>query len=509
MRRYLIPCFAALAACLSICLAGAVVAQPSGKTRILYFSSFPEIMQQDDKPGLAELAGAIRAETNSNPDTFFINGGASFGPSVFGALDNGAHMVDILNTINPSVMGIGKREFSYGFDNFVLNALSASFPLVSSNLVDSSTGAAIEATYPTYVLEGNSVLVGVIALTSANAIIEYGANQAQLIDSEQATRDAAASLRDEGVQAVVLLADTDYDDLSKLRLDGTVDVIFYTHNFDNPQTVDAQGVILTEGALDGKVIALDLWLDKAASGSPNLNTQAELLTLADYAPANDVAIVVNEYRDRLDQLLGPRIATVETQFDTLLGNIRSRENPFANMVTDALRAEVGADAMILNAGSIRGNKAYPKGHEISRGDIQRELPFGNKTTLLRLRGANIIAALEHGIDCGLRGDGCYIHVSNLTIEFDGAKPIGNRIIRVLIDGKRLDPEAHYRVAVSDFMADGNDGFDALEDAQRLYDVGTNRLIWNIVAEHVEKLGILTLQPEGRVIDVRNLGDSNS
>lgn len=509
MRRYLTTWFAAVAACWSICFSGAVVAQPTGKTRILYFSSFPEIMQQDDKPGLAELAGAIRAETARNPDTFFINGGASFGPSVFGALDNGAHMVDILNTINPSVMGVGKREFSYGFDNFVLNALSASFPLVSSNLVDASTGEAIDATYPTYVLEGSSVLVGVIALTSANAIIEYGASQAQLIDSEQATRDAAASLRDEGVQAIVLLADTDYDDLSNLRLDGTVDVIFYTHNFDNPQSIDAQGTILTEGALDGKVIALDLWLDTPESGNPKLNTRTELLALADYAPANDVATVVSEYRERLDQLLGPRIATVEAQFDTLVDNIRSRENPFANMVTDALRAHVGADAMILNAGSIRGNKAYPKGHEISRGDIQRELPFGNKTTLLLLQGKSIIASLEHGIDCGMRGDGCYIHVSNLTVEFDSAKPKGERITRVLIDGKRLDPEADYRVAVSDFMADGNDGFGVFKGAQRLYDVGTNRLIWNVVSEHVEGLGTLTLKPEGRVIDVQRAGDAGS
>lgn len=485
----------------------AVAQERSAKTRLLYFSSFAEIMQQDDEPGLAELAGAIRAETDKNPNTFFVNGGASFGPSVFGAMDNGAHMVDILNAISPSVMAIGKREFSYGFDNFILNALSANFPLVTSNLVDAGTGGSIDATYQTYVLEGGPVLIGVIALTSTNSIFEYGADQARLVDIDKATRDASALLREEGVDAVILLADTDYDDLGAFRADGIVDVIFYAHNFDNPQSLDAQGELLSEGALDGKLIAVDLWLEQSPDGNPALQSSAELLDLRDYAPATDVATIVTDYRTRLAQLLGPGIAEVATDFDTFRDNIRSRENPFANLVTDALREQVNADVMILNAGSIRGNSAYPAGHQISRGDIQRELPFGNKTALLLVKGSDILESLEHGIDCGIRGDGCFTHVSNLKVEYDSSRPRGARVVSATVGGRTIEPDGSYRLAVSDFMAEGNDGFTALKDAKRLYDTGTNRLIWNVVAEYVDQLGTINPHTEGRMVDVAEPGDS--
>ncbi len=501
MRRWFVFCLITVSVLLAGARVGAVAQNQPAKTRLLYFSSFAEIMQQDDEPGLAELAGAIHAESDKNPNTFFVNGGASFGPSVFGAMDNGAHMVDILNAISPSVMAIGKREFSYGFDNFILNALSANFPLVTSNLVDASTGGAIDATYQTYVLEGGPILVGVIALTSANSILEYGADQARLKDIDKATREASALLREEGVDAVILLADTDYDDLGSYRADGIVDVIFYAHNFDNPQSLDAQGKLLSEGALDGKIIAVDLWLEQSPDGTAALRSSAELLDLQDYAPATEVAAIVSDYRARLAQLLGPGIAEVTTDFDTFRANIRSRENPFANLVTDALRAQVNADVMILNSGSIRGNIAYPAGHQISRGDIQRELPFGNKTALLLVTGSDILESLEHGVDCGIRGDGCFTHVSNLMVEYDSSRPRGSRVVNAKIGGQAIDPDSSYRLAVSDFMAGGNDGFTVLKDAERLYDAGTNRLIWNVVAEYVEQLGTISLRTEGRMVDV--------
>ena len=470
------------------------------KTRVLYFSSFPEIMQPAGKPGLAELATAIQLETARNSDIFFIHGGASLGPSVFGAMDNGAHMVDILNALNPSVMAIGKRDFSYGYDNFVLNALSASFPMVTSNLTDTQTKGPIDATYPSYMLQASDISIGVIALTSANAISEYGATQAQLLEPITATKDAAAALRDEGAGAIILLADTDFDDLSALRADGTVDVIFYTHNFNNPQSLDRQGELQTEGALDGKIIAVDFWFEAGADGSPKLTTSTELLPLSSYRKDPAVANIITDYRTRLDQLLGPGIATVTKQFDTLRNNVRSRENAFANLIVDALRERVSADIALLNGGTIRGNVHYTVGHQISRGDIQRELPFGGRSALVRMTGADVQATLEHGVDCGLRADGCFVQVGNLQVTLDSRKPKGERIISILVGGDPIEPDRYYSVATSDFMAQGNDGYEYIGKAEKIFGPGTNRVIWNVVVEYIERKGEAAPVLEGRIRD---------
>ena len=481
-------------------------AAPS-KTRVLYFSSFPEIMQPEGKPGLAELATAIRLETAKNPNTFFVHGGASLGPSVFGAMDNGAHMVDILNAINPSVMAIGKREFSYGYDNFILNALSASFPLVTSNLTEAQTNGPIDATYPTHLLQSSDISIGVIALTSANAITEYGSTQAKFSDPNTAATGAAALLRVEGADTVILLADTDYDDLSALRADGTVDVIFYTHNFDNPQSLDHQGNLLTDGALDGVIIAVDFWFENSDDELPELHTSAELLPLSNFEPDPLVAEIIGDYQQRLEQLLGPGIATVTKPFDTLRSNIRSRENAFANLVVDALREQVSADIAMLNGGTIRGNVEYSVGHKISRGDIQRELPFGGRSAVVRMSGANVRQTLEHGIDCGLRVDGCFTHVGNLQITLDSRKPKGDRIISILTNGQPVEPDTYYTVATSDFMARGNDGFEHLGNAEKIFGTGTNRVIWNVVVEHIVRLGEVSPTLEGRIQDIASQANS--
>lgn len=484
---------------------GSGVAAAPQKTRVLYFSSFPEILQPADKPGLAELATAIAEETAKNPDLFFIHGGASLGPSVFGAMDNGAHMVDIVNALNPSVMAIGKREFSYGYDNFVLNALSASFPLVTSNLADARTNGPIDATYPSYILQSGGTAIGVIALTSANAISEYGATQAVLLEPSKATKDTAAALRDEGADAIILLADTDFDDLSALRADGTVDVIFYTHNFDNPQSLDHQGKLLTQGALDGKIIAVDFWLENKSGSSPELVTSAELLTLANYGKDPLVASIIDGYRERLEQLLGPGIAPVTKAFDTLRSNIRSRENAFANLIADALREQVSADIALLNSGTIRGNVRYSIGHKISRGDIQRELPFGGRSALVRILGSDIQKTLEHGLDCGTRSDGCFTQVANIQVTFDSNKPKGERIITLLVGGQPIEADRYYKVATSDFMAKGNDGYEHLGMAEKIFGLGTNRVIWNVVVEYIERMGEVAPILEGRIHNIA--GDS--
>lgn len=472
----------------------------SAKTRILYFSSFPEIMQPAGKPGLGELATAIRLETEKNPTLFFIHGGASLGPSVFGAMDNGAHMIDILNALNPSLMAIGKREFSYGYDNFILNALSASFPMITSNLQDARTGGIIDATYPTFMLQSDDLSIGVIALTSANAIAEYGATQAKLLDPQTATKNAAAALAQEGANVIILLADTDFDDLSALRADGTVDIIFYTHNFGNPQSLDRQGNLLTEGALDGKIIAVDLWLEAGKDGRSELRSSAQFLSLSNYDSDPEVTDIIADYRKRLEQLLGPEIGIVTKSFNTLRRNIRSQENAFANLITDAIRQEVSADIALLNGGTIRGNVTYAVGHKISRGDIQRELPFGGRTALLRMTGADIRKTLEHGIDCGIGADGCFTHVSNLQITLDSHKPTGERIVNVLIGGVPLEPDTYYRVATSDFMAHGNDGFEHLGKAEKLFSHGTNRVLWTVVVEYIERLENIAPALEGRILD---------
>ncbi|NVJ97830.1 MAG: 5'-nucleotidase C-terminal domain-containing protein [Alphaproteobacteria bacterium] len=492
--------------CLSVVLGLSAHAQaaqtgtvpPPDALRVLYFSSYPEIVQDEGKPGLAELATAIADQQANHDDVYFIFGGASLGPSLLGALDNGAHMIDILNGLGPEFVAVMKREFSYGLDQLIINAYASAFPMVTSNLLMAESGDPIDGLESSFLLEGQNLTIGFVTLTSANAINEYGALETQILDTAQTVTETASSLRDAGAHAVFIMADTDYDDLSLYREQGVVDGIFYTHNFGNPQALDAQGILIKEGPLDGLILVLDIWHDDNGV----LRTKASTLPLAKHSPDPAIASVVNTYQERLQERLSPPIAQLESSFNTLRANVRTGENAFGNFVADAVRDHLDVDAFLLNSGAIRGNRQYQKGTSINRGDIQRELPFGNRTAVVSLSGAMLRQTIEYGLNCAAMADGCALQVSNIQIRFDSGADNGARVKEILIGGRPLEEDQIYVVGMSDFMARGNDGYDWLKGAERVPHRGAGRVLWDLIAEYCGRRGIITPTIDGRITDIR-------
>ena len=47
---------------------------------------------------------------------------------------------------------------------------------------------------------------------------------------------------------------------------------------------------------------------------------------------------------------------------------------YFDLVADAIRAGTGADIALINGGSLRGDRIYPRRSAISRGDVRAELP---------------------------------------------------------------------------------------------------------------------------------------
>ena len=73
---------------------------------------------------------------------------------------------------------------------------------------------------------------------------------------------------------------------------------------------------------------------------------------------------------------------------------------------------------------------------------------------VRLRGRDVPAAAERWVWNGRANS----HVSGMTIEFDPAKPQGQRVVRVLgANGAPLDPDRSYSLAINDFMIDDAEG----------------------------------------------------
>jgi 5'-nucleotidase len=140
------------------------------------------------------------------------------------------------------------------------------------------------------------------------------------------------------------------------------------------------------------------------------------------------------------------------------------ESPLGQIVADAILAsgrKWGAQIAFTNTGGVRTSLEAGSGNMVNVGQVQAVLPFGNEIVVMNLTGAQIIALLEgqwSGNEAEKRG---LLQVSEgFGYAWDASKPKGQRIVRdsVRLNGVPIDDDASYRVAVYNFLADGNDGF---------------------------------------------------
>src|SRR3712207_7917677 len=90
----------------------------------------------------------------------------------------------------------------------------------------------------------------------------------------------------------------------------------------------------------------------------------------------------------------------------------------------SMKAAVGADVAITNGGGIRADKQYEAGQKLTRRDILAEMPFGNTTVLLEVKGEQIKAALENGVSQVRELGGRFPQVSGIVAEVDLKEPVG-------------------------------------------------------------------------------------
>ena len=170
-----------------------------------------------------------------------------------------------------------------------------------------------------------------------------------------------------------------------------------------------------------------------------------------------------------------------------------------NLVAEALREMLQADVALVNGGGIRGNRLYDAGTTLTRRDVLQELPFGNPAVLVELSGADLLAALENGVSQVENKAGRFPQVAGLRLTYNPEKPAGSRVLDVQVGEKALDRTATYRVATSDFLLKGGDGYSSLSRGKVLIDVSGGTLMATTVMRYITTKGSVAPQVDGRIV----------
>lgn len=453
--------------------------------------------------GIAKIA-AVRnmAESAFGDPILFTNGGDMISPSLMSSFDQGAHMVDLFNTIGLQYAALGNHEFDFGPEVLLERIAEAQYTILATNV--RLNGEPLPGTVDTTIVEMGDLRIGLFGLTTPDtAEIASPGPDVTFLDLSETAIAASAALKEEGAHIVIGLTHDDMDeDLAQLEAATDLTFILGGHNHELQVYYDGVNGLIESTAQGDHVAILDLHvtLTPEEDGTTDVSfvPEVEFISTIDVQPDPDAAAAVKVYTDQLDAELNIEIGTSETALDSRRASVRSMETAMGNLIADAMRDATGAQVAITNGGGIRGDREYAAGTVLTRRDVLSELPFGNVTVLLEVDGATIREALENGVSRIEDGAGRFPQVSGLSFQLDPAAPAGSRVSEVMVGDEPLFDSNTYTLATNDYMAGGGDGYAMFIGHPVLIDAAAGTLMASQVIDYIEEAGTIAPAVEGRI-----------
>ena len=329
--------------------------------------------------------------------------------------------IDVENAWGLDATSYGNHEFDYGVERLQRQQARANFPFLGANIVDETTLQNPDWVQGTHVFELNGVRVGVIGieLKETPELVSAGATAGlKFLDEAETIRTESEKLRQQGIKVQIVLIhqgtangtntmgntpgvawDGPIMTIVNAIQDTTVDLVLagHTHRVSNLRVghiTVAEGINAGASYSVAQLVVKDgdvEWVGAATRIAKNIGV----------APRPDVKAIVDDANAQTAVLRNKVIGT--QQFDIKRAPTRLLESAMGNMVADAMRVKYpGIDAAYTNSGGLRAdlNCAPPSAGEqpceITWGEMFSVLPFGNRTVILTLTGAQLQQAFLNG-----------------------------------------------------------------------------------------------------------------
>jgi 5'-nucleotidase len=371
------------------------------------------------------------------------------------------------------------------------------FAWLSANVLDRATGRPFGEARATHVIDQDGVAVGFFGLTVADTPQTSSPGPGiEFRDPIAAARAAVAELRTGRHPVVVAVTHQDMpaDDRMAREVRG-IHLVLGGHDHDPLENVVGDTLITKAGADGVFVVRVDL---QATRDGKVLARQHRFIAVTPELPEDPaMAALVARYQARMSDALDVRIGESRVPLDARNAALRTGETNVGNLVTDVIRARLRADVAVMNGGGIRGNQLLPAG-PLSKRDVNALLPFLNVLVMLEVPGKVLRNVLEQSVAAYPREFGGFLQVSGLSFVFDPARPAGQRVVRVLVGGRPLDPDRRYTLATNGYTAGGGDGYRMLATAKPLVFPQDGPGLVETLLETIERAGVIAPVVEGRI-----------
>lgn len=458
-------------------------------------------VEDAERGGFARLNAVVKAERAKGGNVIYAHAGDLISPALLSGLDQGEHTIVLTNIAPPDIFTPGNHEYDFGETVFRERMSEAKFPLFAANL-RTRDGQPLPGFKDSEIRTIGGLKVGFVGLTADDSPVKSSPGDNLVFAPTFDTALAKSKeLKAQGADMIVAVAHAKREIDLDLYQSGAFDIVLSGDDHDLALFYDGRTVLAESMTEANYVTAIDVTVDVSETDGKRRVTwwpDFRVIDTATVTPDPETQALIDGYRKELDADLNVAIGTTSEPLDSRKAVLRTQEAAIGNLIADALRAQTGADAAIINGGGIRGNKQYPAGAQLSRRDVLTELPFGNRTVKLAVTGDMIRAALENGVSDVANAAGRFPQVSGLTFTADLMRPAGQRVDNIMIGGKPLDPAASYTLATNDYMAGGGDGYVALEAGKPLLGARDGKLMANDVMAYIAAQKTVAPKVEGRI-----------
>ena len=447
------------------------------RVRIVHTNDFhgrllPQQVEGRAVGGSAVLAAHFdSAAARFDGPTLVLSAGDDMQGTAISNLSWGRATIQAHNAAGYDAAAVGNHEFDWGQDTLRVRVAESRFPWLAANVFLAGTRQHPAWVRPWVMIERGGVRTAVIGialsttpevvLAGRTAGLDFGA-EAPAID--RAAREARAA----GAHFVVVTAHVGAtceqagtapaEPSANCRgeilevadaLTEPVDLIVGGHTH-RRVIASEDSIPIVEAASYSTMYSVTDLERRGGTRAAVLRREVRTSWADEVSPDTQVARVVAEWERSVRPLTERPIAALAQPLERGEG-----EHALGNLVADAIRAATGAQATLINNGSVR--RGLPAG-TLTWGTLFELQPFANALVTVQATGAQLREALEVAVS----GGSTSAHLSGMTVRWDPAAPSGSRIREIRLDGGRVvRDEDTVTLGLSEFVALGGDRYTSL------------------------------------------------
>jgi 5'-nucleotidase / UDP-sugar diphosphatase len=460
--------------------------------------------------GLARVATLRKKIMAESPHTLFLMAGDTISPSIESNQYKGAQMIEAWNAAGLDYSALGNHEFDFGPDVLRARISESHFKWLAANVIDKENGKLFADTPEFVIREYEGVKVGLFGILLPETL--QTSSPGKNVDIQDPCATAARvmpKIRAAGAQVIVALTHLSMNEDKQLARCSGVDVIIGGHEHTLLESLAGHAPIFKMTSDARELGRIDLNINRSTGKLESIDWKVIPVTegIEDDASFAALKAKYGELLKTLDQQVG----RTDVQLDIKSEDVRTQETNMADFVADLYRQAVGADVALVNGGSIRADATIAPG-VLTRRDVLSVVPFNNKIVKVRIAGAVLRAALEHGVaSIGVETQpGRFPQVSGIRFAYDATRKPGERVTEITVNGTPLVDKNFYTLAASAYMViNGGDGYKMFANPNFLVRPEQAPSDSDVLQKAISSVAAIAPKVDGRIRRIDTPKDKNS